>query len=149
MTDLALRWDNALFQADLALDFGKLATDDSLRTAVIISLFSDARAESDDPLPDAGGDRRGWWGDAFAGGGRGIGSRLWLLDREKITREVVGRARDYAREALQWLVDDGVASAVSVDAEAQPPAVLAIGVTIDRPGGPARQRFDFVWEATA
>ena len=66
MTDIALSWDNAAWRADIGLARGDLATDDGLRTAVLISLFTDAPARDDDPLP-APGYRGGWWGD---GGGR-------------------------------------------------------------------------------
>ena len=45
-----------------------------------------------------------------------IGSRLWLLNREKELQSVVNRARDYAAESLQWLIDDGIASRVDVAA---------------------------------
>lgn len=148
MTDLALFWDNAIFGADFALDGARLATDDGLKTAVIISLFTDARARADDPLP-AEGDRRGWWGDAEPAVDRDvIGSRLWLLSREKRLASVIERARQYAEEALAWLVTDGIASAVVVQAEAQGEHTLAIGVEIIRPKGPGRQRFDFVWDGT-
>lgn len=149
MTDLALRWDTDLWGADLALDGAALATDDGLRTAIIISLFTDARARDDDPLP-AEGDRRGWWGDALPQvAGDAIGSRLWLLAREKKLPSVVQRARDYAAEALAWLIADGIVRTVEVEAEAQGADRLAFGVVITRPTGPGRQRFDFVWEATA
>lgn len=149
MTDLALRWDNELFGADLALDGAALATDEGLRTAVIVSLFTDARARDDDPLP-AEGDRRGWWGDAVPAVPRDrIGSRLWLLSREKRLQSVVARAHDYAAEALAWLVDDGIVASVQVEAEAIGDQTLGLRVEIVRPGGPGRQRFDFVWEATA
>jgi phage gp46-like protein len=148
MTDLALHWDNGIFGADLALAGASLATDDGLKTAVIVSLFTDARAHDDDPLP-AEGDRRGWWGDAEPAIARDlIGSRLWLLGREKRLASVVARAKQYAEEALAWLVEDGVASAVAVQAEAVGADILAIGVEITRPAGPGRLRFDFVWEGT-
>lgn len=149
MTDLALRWDNVAFGADLALDGASLASDDGLKTAIIVSLFTDARARDDDPLP-APGDRRGWWGDAQPGiTGDRIGSRLWLLNREKRLASVVARARDYAREALAWLIADGIAQAIEVEAAAIGDQTLAIGVIITRPDGPGRQRFDFTWERTA
>jgi len=148
MTDLALRWDNGIFGADLALHGASLATDEGLKTAVIVSLFTDARARDDDHLP-APGDRRGWWGDALpAIAGDRIGSRLWLLNREKRLASVVGRARDYAREALAWLIADGIAKTVEVEAAAIGADVLAIGVEITRPDGPGRQRFDLTWERT-
>lgn len=149
MSDIALFWRNDAWSADLSLAGADLATDEGLRTAVIISLFTDARAREDDPLP-AGEDRKGWWGDALPQtSGDRIGSRLWLLRREKRLASVVGRAREYAREALQWLIADGIAREIVVEAEAQGLGTLALGVVISRPAGPGRQRFDFVWEATA
>lgn len=123
-----------------------LAEDDGLETAVIISLFTDRRAEPDDELP-AGDDRRGWWGDALAEvPGDRIGSRLWLLSREKQLSRVLPKAREYALEALQWLVEDGVALAVDVTAEIAGPGILGLLVEIRRPGaGPVKYRFERFW----
>lgn len=150
MSDLALVWNPEEFAADIALDAGALRIDDGLRTAILISLFTDARAEADDELPDDGAERRGWWGDAFpAVAGDETGSRLWLLFRAKITTATINRARDYARAALAWIVEDGIAASVDVTVEAQDRQRLAIGVVLTRPTGPARERYDFVWEASA
>lgn len=150
MTDIALLWNDEAFAADAALSAGALRTDEGLRTAILISLFTDARAGEDDVLPDLGGDRRGWWGDAFpASAGDETGSRLWLLFREKITPGVIARARDYVRKALAWLIEDGIARSIEVSVEAQDQHRLAIGIVLTRPDGPARERHDFVWEASA
>jgi phage gp46-like protein len=147
MSDLALTWDEALARADVTLAGGDLLLDGGLRTAVIISLFTDRRAETDDVLPEAGADRRGWWGDVQARDGRGrIGSRLWLLKREKRTPETVARAREYAEEALAWLIEDRVARRVEVTTEITPEGWLAWSIVIERPEGPDRDRFDFVWK---
>lgn len=164
MTDLALVWNADALAADLLLGNGQLATDAGMRTAILISLFSDARAADDEELPEAGGDRRGWWGDAFAREARPdagtardvnrIGSLLWLLSRSKITTRVLTQAQQACEEALAWLVRDGIASAVRVVVMAQTragqqtPDLMAIAVEIDRPGGPNRQRHDFTWEAS-
>lgn len=155
MSDLALAWDNGAFGADLGMDAGQLATDAGLRTAILISLFTDARARVDDVLPSADADRRGWWGNAFPSIEEDrpaeLGSRLWLLDRAKTVASVTVRAREYVREALQWLIDDGIAASVEALAERQSTGsspVLAIGVVLTRPGGAATQRFDFLWEAS-
>ena len=149
MTDITLAWHDDAAAADLLLAGGQLATDVGMRTAILISLFTDARAADDDALPQPGGDPRGWWGDALAADrGDGIGSRLWLLSREKITAATVNRARDYAEAALAWLVEDRVAKSVVVEVEAIRPQTLALSVAIERPTGPARDRYDFVWEAS-
>lgn len=149
MTDIALRLTgNAPLAFDLAMAGPGLATDSGLITAIIISLWTDARARDDDELP-APGDRRGWWGDALPTiDGDQTGSRLWLLSRAKFTRRTVELARGYAAEALAWLRRDGIVESIEIEAEGIRPDVLALGVTVIRPAGPGRQRFDFVWDAT-
>ena len=122
-----------------------LAAADPLIRAVIISLFTWRRANPDDAVD---GSRQGWWGDATASlTGDRIGSRLWLLSREKLLPETFNRAREYAREALQWLVDDQVAAAVDVAAERYGRAGLALVVTITRADRRVTElRFADVWQ---
>ncbi|MDB5432434.1 MAG: hypothetical protein JWP35_3550 [Caulobacter sp.] len=150
MTDIALTWSDVTAAAEMVLTGGDLATDDGLQTAVIISLFSDARAAEDDDLPHADADRRGWWGDTYADvEGDSIGSRLWLLSRGKQLPGTLTEAKTYAQEALAWLIEDGVAASIDIEASYPAPGFWALGIGISRPHGPARNRFDFVWEATA
>jgi phage gp46-like protein len=106
-----------------------LASDAGLRTAVLISLLTDARAEADDDIPDGSDDRRGWWADPD------MGSRLWLLVRETQTARTLERAREYAQEALAWLVEDGIARAVTVTAEWVRTGMLGLRVVIERAAG--------------
>jgi len=124
-----------------------LADDDGLETAVVLSLFTDRVATEGDTSVEPTA-RRGWWGDAYPEvDGDRIGSRLWLLAREKQTPAVLARAELYAREALQWLVDDGVASAVDVSAEQVSLGVLGLAITITRSAQPVlRFRFDSFWK---
>ncbi len=146
MTDLAIVWHET--GGDIELGGYDLATDDGLRTAVILSLFTDRRAEPDDVLPDDGGDRRGFWADAWpeADSDR-LGSRLWLVSREKQLPVVAERAREYAEEALAWLVEDGIAGAVRVEALIQGRGVLGLHVSIERPDtDPVEYRFNRLWE---
>lgn len=134
--------------ADYALDALGLTEDAGLETAVVLSLFTDRRAASDDPVPD-GADRRGWWADGVTGeAGDRIGSRLWLLWREKQMPSVLVRARQYAEEALAWLVTDGVARRIEVQASIPQRDVLRLDVAIDRPDAPpVRYRYDNFWRA--
>jgi phage gp46-like protein len=128
---IALSWNDGAGAADLALNAtGALAGDDGLETSVVLSLFLDARARPDD---GAEGHRRGWVGDAFTPEDR-VGSRLWLLRREKQTEETRRRAEDYANEALAWLVDAGLATSVAVNAAWVARGVLGLSVSIANPG---------------
>lgn len=125
-----------------------LAEETGLDTAIIISLFTDRRAEADDILPDGGDDRRGWWGDAFADKpGDKIGSRWWLLRRSKITEETLLRLEEYGMEALQWLLDDQVAVDLSVIASRVSRTGVQVDISFARPKqGPVKYRFTKYWE---
>lgn len=88
----------------------------SLIRAVVISLFTWRRAATDDPVDDD--ERFGWWGDSYPTiADDRIGSRLWLLRRVKLTADTQRDAEFYAREALQWLLDDGQVLEVDVITE--------------------------------
>lgn len=133
--DIELNWQAEAFGADARLVMGDLSTENELRTAVVASLFSWARAEDDNVLPD-GITKNGWWGDSYpVKPGHKIGSRLWLLRREKLTQETIARAEEYCREALQWLIDDGVAKGIDVELVRNGIDRLDISITINRAAG--------------
>jgi len=99
--------------------------------AVIVSLFSWRRANPDDELP--GDERMGWWGDTYPTVANDrIGSRLWLLSRSKLTEQVRLKAKEYAEEALRWLIDDGIASRIEVESERQGLSTLVLSCRIYR-----------------
>jgi phage gp46-like protein len=136
VTDVRHSWDPWGLTGDWVFDpaIGDLASGRDLETSVIISLFTDRLAHLDDRLPDPqDGDRRGWWADWDADEGE-IGSRLWLVSREKETEEVRVRVEDYCREALAWILEDDVADTVEVSAvwNPQAPGRLDVDVTIMR-----------------
>lgn len=55
--------------------------------------------------------RGSWWFNPV------FGSRLYVLRRMKNTPQTAALAVDYAKEALQWLLDTGRATAVTVATE--------------------------------
>ena len=110
--DLALTFDPTLQVFDLALRGADLASDDTLASAVLVSLLSDRLAETYEVKP--GEDRRGWWADAYADKAHKTGSRLWLLERQKQLPSVLQRCKRYCEEALAWCIEDGLASAITV-----------------------------------
>lgn len=143
--DLLVAFDEDLLTGDLLQVGTGLATDEGLRTAIVLSLFTDRRAEADDELPAGETDRRGWWGDELADiEGDRIGSRLWLLSRRKILPATLVEARQMAEESLAWLVEDGIAARIEVEVTHLPPTTLAIAVSIVRPIG---DRVDFSFES--
>lgn len=95
-------------------------------TDIIVSLFTDARASDDDILPDGATDKRGWWGDSFRD--KKIGSRLWLLSREKQLSSVLKRAQEYAEESLAWMIKARLIKSVSVVATNPSNGVLMLTI---------------------
>lgn len=132
MMDIALRYDPDTKYFDIPLDGGDLATDDGLESAVLLSLFTDRLAQPDDRLPDGSSNRRGYWTDGYYPFQHG--SRLWLIRREKMTPELLHRAREYAEESLQWLIDEDVVDSVTVEVSAPRRDMLGLRVIVPRDG---------------
>jgi phage gp46-like protein len=149
LTDVRTRWQAWLLQGDWLFAAPDLVSGRDLETAAVISLFTDRLAEPGDRLPDASdSDRRGWWADWDYEGGP-IGSRMWLLSREKQTEDVRLRAEDYCREALQWMLDDDVADSIVVAAAwvGSAPGRLDVDVAISRERALLLHRpFSWAWE---
>jgi phage gp46-like protein len=105
---------------------GTLDDTQALATAIIVALGTDRLADSSDTLPDPDDtNRRGWWGDYQAQDiwdGWPIGSRLWLLQRSKITgpeaREgaTTVLVTQYIRECIQPFIDRRIGSSFTVEA---------------------------------
>lgn len=70
-----------------------------------------------------------YWADAS------LGSRLHELQREKDVARVAILARAYCEQALQPLLDDGRALAISVDTERLHDGRLALAVRVTDAGG--------------
>lgn len=143
MPDIMLTMNSQALVSDIDVIRGDLQLDEGLQTAVIISLFTDARAENTDTLPDGETSRRGYWADDAADR---LGSKLWLLGREKMLPSVAVRANQYVKDALAWMISDGIAASVSVETELQQPDKLLIGLTITR--GTNRD-YDYLWQGLA
>jgi len=141
MADIKSLWNVDELYADWLENPGALASGDDFQTAVIISLFTDRVAHEDDPYED--NDRRGWWGDSTED--NQLGSRLWLIRREKLTREVALRSEEYAREALKWLVDDGVVIQVEPVARIVYPNRLNLFIRYLIPQNNAWETLQFYW----
>lgn len=140
--DLALTYNPEIGMLDISLDGADLLAEDSLASAVALSLLSDRTAQAHEV--DAGADRRGWWADAYADiAGDAFGSRLWLLGRQKQLPGVVQRARTYITEALQWLVDDGLATGLEVTAFIPRTGWLFVDVKLTLREGSRRFRFEW------
>ncbi|MDW2647715.1 phage GP46 family protein [Citrobacter portucalensis] len=119
---------------------------DPLTRAVVISLFTHRRADPDDNADVP----MGWWGDTWpiVANDR-YGSKLWLLQRSKLTNALVNTVRSYLREALQWMLDDGVLSRIDIDVQRTGINELANKIVLWRRDGPVTISFNDFWSVIA
>jgi phage gp46-like protein len=134
---------------------GLIDETEALATAVMVALGTDRRADDNDILPTESDDRRGWWADTNADliwNGWPIGSRLWLLERHKITDNTarqgstLARIDTYIREALRPFTDQGTASRVDVEVTRVELQKIVAFVTLWRGPLPAIQlQYQALW----
>lgn len=150
--DFKTAWDPDNARGDWVLG-GPVADGISeLETSMLISIFTDRLAAVDDRIPDGTDNPRGWWGDdanpedSPETAARQIGSHLWLLDREKQAGQILQRAYDYIRDALQWLIDDGVVTRFDIDVRWVRRSFLGARVTAHKPqGATVSVAFETAW----
>jgi phage gp46-like protein len=174
MADFMLKFDPVAGVADLCPSAAgnDFAIDYTLTPFVLLAIGLDRQADDDDvlpgdPAPGNSGtvnllarDRRGWFGDWLAPGTPvgntqppryRYGCRDWIyLSRANRTPETLRRAIESWQEALQPLVDIGVAQSVTVTGDyQQDPAgnwYLARQAVIKRPNGSQEtHRYDLLW----
>ncbi len=115
---------------------GALVVDQSLESVVAVALFTDIEA-TENEIKAAGLDQQqGWWAEAESirdPERPRMGSKLWLLAREKTVLATLRRAEGYARDALLWLIEFKIAASVTVVASHPRPGFVGLEVTITRP----------------
>lgn len=146
--DFALSFNPEIGTLDVSLAGADLLAEETLATAVMLSLLTDRTAQAHEV--QAGADRRGWWGDAYSGvAGDAFGSRLWLLQRQKQLPASVQTARAYLQEALQWMVEDGLVESIEVTAFVPRAGWLFADALLRLPAGSRRFRFEWSDESQA
>lgn len=109
-----------LFCSDHALP------DTQLVELIINALLTDRRVSDDEPAHL--GKRGGWWADPT------FGSRLWTLKgRQLSANELIRTIVEYIQEALQFLVDDGIASDIETTVKLESSTTVLVNVTILSP----------------
>ena len=135
--------DDGLIRPEL--ESGDLKADETLETAILISLFTDERVTVEE-LPLGQTDKRGYWGDLYpVKPGDKIGSKLWTLERTKSNTSVLAAIESRISEALEWLIDDGAAASVSVEGEIDTYNQMFFTIEIARPSG-ENDRYSLIWD---
>lgn len=128
-----LLWDSVWDQDNVYADWviepltttdnaGGLQAKHTLHTAILICLFTWRRADESDTLEN-GADPKGWFGDEVPVEtfDQPMGSRLWLLMRQRFFDGIEQVAVDYCYEALQPLLTQGAVARFDITAEADKP----------------------------
>jgi phage gp46-like protein len=106
-----------LYDLARSTDGGRLTLVEDLDTAVALSLLTDKRAAPGMILPQ-GADAAGWWGDTYPDeAGDAFGSWLWTLEGRPRDDQTLQDADAFTRDALKWMLADGVADKIDVAKE--------------------------------
>lgn len=112
MSDMLLSIKDNESYYDLHFDeSGDIEKTDGLTTSIIMSLFTDRRADPDTVLISE--NRGGWIGQLYSDGYK-PGSLLWLLMQRGFESASGEAAVVYAREALTWMLSDNIIKDISI-----------------------------------
>jgi phage gp46-like protein len=115
---------------DITIVNGKPETTDGLFNAVFLSLFTPP-----------------YWGNAVSGQEERYSSTI----PEIMSRPLTATARldviAAAKDALSWMIDEGVADEIEVAAELQGSGRLNLAVTISEPSGDSTFAYALNWDA--
>lgn len=135
--------ENGLYVLDIKN--GDLAVVDGLETAMLVSLFTNARL--DESIRSNPMQRSGWVGNIqTAKTKRQLGGQCWTLENERITTYYLAQAKEKSRRAHDWMINDGVARHVVTNASAKGQSVN-IGVVYTGRDG---KKYDsiYLWKKT-
>lgn len=138
-------------QVQNAYDFsiasnGDILTDDFFDTSILIALFTDKRATAEEmPVTQL---RRGWIGDESNEDGFEGGSKIWLYEQAKLTRDTLNGLATEAKNALIYFVEDNIAISVLASGDLIA-GVPTLTITITRPNSRVDRRFFELWNNTA
>ena len=98
---------------------GQPVMDGGLETAAYISLFTLA----------------GWWGNEFATDeNKELGSEYLNITEFPLATSTIRDAEELSADALEWMINSGLADSVETEAEIPNPAQLNTEISIFRPG---------------
>ncbi len=139
-----VRKDDGLF--DLNVSNSAFETVDGFETAIIVSLFTDARAPSS--VVKTPSRRRGWIGNILtANSGLELGSRLWTFEQARLTEPTLNDIAVAAQESLSWMVQRNQAKSVSATAEKTGLRDVTVNVSITTIQG-KEERYSVLWRRT-
>ena len=100
------------YYADVDFQNGDFVGEEGLETMVLMCLFSDQWVAKESSY---NGESRGFFAEEAIG--YNLGSKLWQLDRSKLDKTTLSLFAQYAKEALEPLVHEGIYDRVETYAQ--------------------------------
>ena len=116
---------------DISLDAnGDLEKDFGFGTTLGLSIFEKRRADDGEvPAPQ---NKEGWIGNILSEvPGYERGSKLWLLQQSRLSDDIAPRAKNAIEDALDWLIEDGLAKEIEVTVQTPSNSALNTEVNVD------------------
>ena len=131
---------------DITFTDGDITADEGFETAIMASLFTDARAsESQVGSPEQ---RRGWLGNTLSTvPGREVGGLMYLAEQRRLTQDTVNENVDFAQKSLAWMTEDRLAQRIDVSGELIPKKGVRLTIAITTPNDKLFFSVD-LWENT-
>ena len=136
MQDVYIRKNNDGYY-DIAFENGNIKGVDGLESAILVSLFTDARASSGDvrdPLM-----RRGWLGNILNEDNRQLGSTLWLADQARADQNTANFLKREVKNCLNWMLEDGIIKYMSIATEIISSYTIKISINLVNNSGASEQ----------
>jgi len=118
---------------ELSIIGGQPEMDDGLENAVFLSLFTSP----------------GWWGNILSEPAEKSASRLETALRRTLTNQTRLDVEQYAREALAWMVAEGIAKKITVSATIPEVGLCLVIIKIDQPDRVDTIRYNINWATMA
>lgn len=134
-----VKWDISLDES------GDILTEDFFDTAILVSLFAQRRASESEVLLSHL--RRGWIGNESFENDFEIGSKIWLYEQARTTRDTMNGISAATSEGLQWFIDQGYATNIDV-ATVLVNGEVSLQIDISRPNSKVDRRFYSLWNAS-
>jgi phage gp46-like protein len=99
---------------------------------IAVQLFTRGQIECDEHvLQERSG---GWWADAFRTNNFKTGSKLWALQWALVSNDALLQAKQYATEALSYLLQWGLATRLDIKPSYVSRFVMHLAITVHGPG---------------
>ena len=143
-TDVVINDDKGYYDFEWT-DEGDISTGETLDTAILMSIFNEARATAAE-VPEAER-RRGWLGNQSTEGFE-QGCKAWEFEQERLTGSVLADLSVVVRNGLQWLIDENIAVSVTVGNAKIVNGAATIDVTLGRSGSEVEKKIYTLWQNT-